>query len=265
MSFIGQELYWSPELGPLERWYCRILGAPIIGLRIRLRRLNNHLPTKVTHILDAGCGRGIISRYLATKYPHATVDAVDGDMELQKLNAFIADKLRLKNCHFIAANLLDYLEDQRYDLIVSIDNLEHIADDKKVLDNFYRSLQDDGMAYIHVPHYYRRWPVFRWTVNFDVPGHVRPGYHLPELTERVRRAGFHIDKQGYSYGFLENLSNNISYAITNAQERNKILYALCFPVLNMLAWLGKGSQPAMGAGVWLLARKIEKQAHSPRP
>ncbi len=255
MKTIGHELYWSPGLGLLERWYCRILGVPIIGLRIRLRRLKNHLPMNAARILDAGCGRGIISRYLAKRYPQATMDAVDGDTELQKINTRIADKIGLKNCRFITANLLEYHDDQHYDLIVSIDNLEHITDDQKVLENFYRSLQDDGLAYIHVPHYYRRWPVFHWKVNFGVPGHVRPGYHLAELTERVRRAGFRIEKQGFSYGFLENLSNNISYAITNAQERNKIIYALCFPILNMLAWLGSWSQPSMGAGIWLVARK----------
>jgi len=239
----------------LEKWYCRILGVPIIGLRIRLRQLKAHLPTKANRILDAGCGRGVISRYLAKKYPQSTVDAVDGEKELQTINSIIAEKIGLKNCHFITANLLDYHAEQHYDLIVSIDNLEHIADDQKVLRNFYQSLQKDGLVYIHVPHYYRRWPVFRWSVNFDVPGHVRPGYHLAELTERMRWAGFHIEKQGFSYGFLENLSNNASYVITNAEERNKIIYALCFPFLNMVAWFGGWSKPGMGAGIWLLARK----------
>ena len=45
-------------------------------------------------------------------------------------------------------------------------------------------------------------------MNFDVPGHVRPGYHLAQLVERVKQAGFTVADKGFSYGFLENLANN---------------------------------------------------------
>jgi SAM-dependent methyltransferase len=148
-------------------------------------------------------------------------------------------------------------------LIVSVDNLEHIVNDVFVLENFHASLKPGGTLVVHVPHYYRRWPVFRLTRNFNVPGHVRTGYHLPELTERVRRAGFHVQRSGFSYGWLENLMNNLSYTITGARERNRMLYAVLFPLLNLIAWFGQWGWPRIGAGVWLIAEKTVRSEPVP--
>jgi SAM-dependent methyltransferase len=255
MGLPGSELYWDSSLGFFERWYCRFLGVPIIGLRIRLRWLERLLPPDATRILDAGCGRGVISRMLARRYGNAEVDAVDLDAKSQERNRQISARMQLSNCHFLLADLTRLDADDRYDLVVSVDNLEHIEDDLAVLRCFNRALGVGGVLVVHVPHYYRRWPVFKWLRNFDVPGHVRPGYHLPEIVERVRLAGFTVERVGFSYGFLENLANNLGYVITAAEEKHKLLYAALFPVLNSLAWLGHRGNPAMGAGAWVVARK----------
>lgn len=251
----GYELYWDPSLGRLERWYCRLLGVPIIGLRIRLRWLQRRLPPTVSRVLDGGCGRGVITRQLARHYPQGIIDAIDQDQQGQKINQEIAKACHIGNCRFLVGDLTTLDSNGEYDLIVSVDNLEHIENDLDVLRHFYRAMQPGGTLVVHVPHYYRRWLLFKWSRNFDVPGHVRPGYHLPELTERVRKSGFTIERAGFSYGFLENLANNLSYAISAAEQKNQALYALLFPILNLVAWLGQWGNPSMGAGVWCVARR----------
>lgn len=256
LGFPGQELYWDPSLGRVERWYCRLLGAPIVGLRIRLRWLHRLLPPDATSVLDGGCGRGVITRQLARRYPRARIDAIDQDEQGQQINQNIAQACHISHCRFLVGDLAALDSDSQYDLIVSVDNLEHIENDLDVLRRFYRAMKPDGILVIHVPHYYRRWPLFKWSRNFDVPGHVRLGYHLPELTERVRRAGFTIERAGFSYGFLENLANNLSYAISAAEQKNRLLYALLFPVLNLVAWLGQWENPRMGAGLWCVAHRL---------
>lgn len=255
MAFPGSELYWDEALSLPERWYCRVLGAPIIGLRIRWRHLSRLLPESANVVLDAGCGRGVISRLLAKRYPCGRIDAIDQNAAGQVINAEIARRSGLSNCNFLEGDLTKLDANTKYDLIISVDNLEHIEDDGNVLRRFYQALKEGGTLVVHVPHYYRRWPVFKWVRNFDVPGHVRPGYHLPELAERARNAGFTVSSSGFSYGILENLANNLSYAITAAEEKNRLLYAALFPLLNLLAWLGRGATTSMGAGVWLIARK----------
>ncbi len=265
MGFPGTEFFHDRKLGLFARLYCAALGIPIVGLRIRLRRVKQLLPGQANHILDAGCGRGVIARTLATRYPGAHVDAVDMDEGAQHTNKLLAEKMGLGNIEFKVADVTQYQAADTYDLIVSVDNLEHVKDDHAVIRRFHASMKTGGVLVIHVPHYYRRWPLFKWTQNFDVPGHVRPGYHLPELIERVRTAGFTVQRHGFSFGFLENLINNLSYAITGAREERKILYALLFPILNVLAWLGQWSRPAMGAGAWVVASRDQTSAAPEEP
>lgn len=255
MNLPGYELYSDPSLGRMERWYCRLLGVPIVGLRIRLRWLRRLLPPAADRVLDGGCGRGVITRQLGWRYPQAIIDAIDQDQQGQQINQNIAQACHISHCRFLVGDLTTLDSDGEYDLIVSVDNLEHIENDLDVLRRFHRAIKPDGTLIVHAPHYYRRWPVFKWNRNFEVPGHVRPGYHLPELTERVRKAGFTIERAGFSYGFLENLANNLSYAISAAEQKHRMLYALLFPVLNLVAWLGQWGKPGMGAGVWCVAHR----------
>lgn len=264
MPLPGSEFYRHSSLGILERWYCRLFGIPIVGLRIRVRILSELLPANANRILDAGCGRGVISRILARRYREASVDAVDENAAAQEVNRKLAEAMQLKNCHFITDDLLNLSNKNYYDLIVSVDNLEHVQDDATLLKAFHNAMLPAGQLVLHVPHYYRRWPVFKWQKNFDVPGHVRPGYHLPEINERVRRAGFDILRTGFSYNFFENLVNNLSYAITGAQEKNKIVYAILFPLLNFIAWAAHWKMPHMGAGVWVIARKQAGGTDAPK-
>lgn len=255
MGIPGSELFFDSRIDFLGRLYCRLLGVPIVGLRIRVRRLQKILPDSATCVLDAGCGRGVITRFLSDRFPNSAIDAVDADANAQKANREISRKAGYNNCNFIDGDLTDYCNPGQYDLIVSVDNLEHVQDDQIVLQNFFQSMQTSGLLVVHVPHYYRRWPVLAWKQNFDVPGHVRPGYHIAELVERVERAGFVVANKGFSFGFLENLSNNIGYRISGAEEKNRIIYALLFPILNFFSWIGSFSKPSFGAGVWVVARK----------
>ncbi|QDX80067.1 hypothetical protein B9N43_01630 [Denitratisoma sp. DHT3] len=256
----GQELFWDKSLSLSERLYCHLLGIPIVGLRIRLRRIKKLLPQTAANILDAGCGRGIFARFLAAKFPMANVTGVDSDTALQERNRNIARAIDIESrCDFVVADLTRYQPGRKFDLILSVDNLEHIEDDIEVIHKLASMLAEGGTMIVHVPHYYRRWPVFRWTENFDVPGHVRPGYHLAEIRSRIEDTGLTIQAAGYSYGLLENLSNNISYAVTGAEERNKYLYALLFPLLNLIAWFGQWSRPDFGAGIWIRAYQGTQQ------
>ena len=68
-------------------------------------------------------------------------------------------------------------------------------------------------------------------------------------------AGFEIREIRYTYGWLETVTNNISYWITRAEMKNKMLYALVFPLLNLLSYLGRNSRPTKGAGVLAVATR----------
>ena len=257
---LGAELKHHPRLGRAERAYIAPFGAPVNGLRNRLRRLRPLLAERdgshrYERILDAGCGPGVFSYTLARIHPEAEIVGLDIDADKIGLNREIARRSGLKNCRFVEGDVTRLPEESAYDLAVSVDNLEHIEDDLLALENLHRTLKPGGRLVVHVPGYFRRWFLFRKKVNFYVPTHVRPGYLREQIVSRIERAGFKVEEAFYTYGWLETISNNISYAITGAEKKRKALYALVFPFLLLLSWLGRNARPRWGAGVAVVARK----------
>ncbi|MEE2710374.1 MAG: class I SAM-dependent methyltransferase [Gemmatimonadota bacterium] len=255
---LGTELTYSDQFSSLECLYIKIFGVPINGLRIRARRILPLTTDKYINVLDAGCGSGVFTFEMAKRLSKSMITGVDIEQELLDRNTEIARKIRLDNCRFEHLDLTNMDEKDRFDLILSVDNLEHIEDDDNVLRRFYQSLTTDGELIIHVPGYERRWYFFGWAVNFHVEGHCRPGYTLEQLQVKLHNAGFKVREIRYTYGWLETITNNISYWITRAEMENKMLYALVFPLLNFLSYFGRNSRPAKGAGVLAIACKQEQ-------
>ncbi|MDQ1457061.1 MAG: hypothetical protein QOH28_2681 [Actinomycetota bacterium] len=259
-GFAGCELSLDESRSRFERLYARVLGAPANGLRIRLRRVLPATEGSYADILDAGCGQGVFSMELAKAHPEARVVGIDMDPVLVERANAIAQRAGLTNCRFEVGDVtkLDY--DAAFDLVVSVDNLEHVDDDVTALRGLMRALRPGGRAVVHVPGYERRWLVFGRRVNFDVPGHVRPGYRTNELVERLTGAGFDISSCQSTYGTIETFTNNISYLITGADRKRKGLYAVVFPFLLAVSWLGRSSRPQWGAGVLATAHRPRQLA-----
>lgn len=251
----GKILALDPGLTRLERFYIKMFGAPINGLRIRLRRIIPAIPKNPGKVLDAGCGRGAFSFTLAQLFPQAEIVGVDMDSQQLSTNEKIAEYARLENVDFQEADVTKLPFNNEFDTVLSVDNLEHVEDDEVAIGALLKSLKKGGTLVVHVPAYERRWFFFKFQTNFDVPGHFRPGYRKNDIENKLLKFGVTITKSQYTYGFAENLSNNISYAITKAEAKNKVLYALCFPLINFLAWMGRNGIPVKGAGILIVANK----------
>jgi 2-polyprenyl-3-methyl-5-hydroxy-6-metoxy-1,4-benzoquinol methylase len=252
---LGSEIALSKNTPRLQRIYIRIFGVPINGLRIRARRILPLITVKYKSIMDAGCGPGVFTFELARRLPHTKVTGIDILDDLLENDKLIAQKLGLQNCFFEHQDITVMDVKDKYDLVLSVDNLEHIENDLLALQKFHEALIPGGELLIHVPGLYRHRTFFGWRENFFVEGHFRPGYTLEQITEKIKSAGFNIADAYYTYGWIETVTNNISFAITKAEMYNKELYALVFPFLNVLSWFGKNSRPKKGAGVLVRAIK----------
>ncbi len=254
-GFPGCELSLDPSRSRFERLYTRVLGAPANGLRIRLRRV---LPVTKGHfgnILDAGCGSGVFSLELAKQHPEAKVLGVELEAELVERANEVARRAGLANCRFEQGDVTKLEYENAFDLVLSVDNFEHVEDDISAMRALLEALRPGGRLVAHVPGYERRWLLFGRRVNFDVPGHVRPGYRAGELVEKLSRAGYEVSSYQHTYGPLETLTNNVSYLISGADRRNKALYAVAFPILLAVSYFGQFSRPSWGAGVLVVARR----------
>jgi SAM-dependent methyltransferase len=254
-GFPGRELSLDESRSRFERMYASLLGAPANGLRIRLRRVLPATRGSYQAILDAGCGAGVFSFELAKQHPEARVTAVELEPELVDRANAIARRAGLGNVHFEQGDVTKLDFENAFDLVVSVDNFEHVEDDIAAMRTLLRALRPGGRLVAHTPGYERRWLLLRRRVNFDVPGHVRPGYHADQLVAKLTEAGFEVTGHQYTYGPLETFTNNISYLITGADQQRKMVYAAVFPLLLALSWFGQFSRPRWGAGVLAVARR----------
>jgi len=179
--------YVCLDLFILRQWY----------IKSAIRRYLNGKGELVFY--DAGAGFCQYSDFVLCKYKKSKVVAVD--LKADYLTAYYSslsekDKRRFS---FLEGDLTKYkLKEQKADCVIAIDILEHIGDDVSVLKNFYSSMHESGYLIISTPS------------NFDdsaafTEEHVRAGYSMDELREKVTLAGFEIVESKYSYGLFGRL------------------------------------------------------------
>lgn len=102
-------------------------------------------PANVKSILDVGCGIGGTSRYLAKKFPDATVTGIsisDAQIaratQLAKVQGVPNAKFELKD-----ALKMDY-PDNSFDLVWAIESGEHMPDKKRYVEEMARVLKPGG-------------------------------------------------------------------------------------------------------------------------
>ena len=117
---IGREQRYHPDYSLFEKAYISLFGVPIVGLRIRARKILSLLPENIhpSKILDAGSGPGVITFMLAKNFPRAAVTGIDmAKKEIAACEA-IADKAGVHNVRFCIANINHLTWKDHFDLIV---------------------------------------------------------------------------------------------------------------------------------------------------
>jgi len=130
------------------------------------------------HILEVGCGTG---SNIAMLQRFGPVDAIEPD---DYARAFAANRTGIQ---IKGGYLPDVpLEDGRYDLIVLLDVLEHIPDDKGALIALKPKLAPGGRLMLAVPAMPSLWS------GHDVAHHHQRRYTVRTLEAVVRAAGFRV-------------------------------------------------------------------------
>ena len=140
----------------LKKLYILIFGIPVIGFQIRSiyfkKILNTHLFNKnLKKMLDAGSGIGAYTFLLGKTFSEAKVTGVDIDRQKLRSCQTLTKELKIKNLRFIYSDITKIHGKNAYDLVITIDVLEHIIHYELVLKNLYRLLRSNGYLYIHVP------------------------------------------------------------------------------------------------------------------
>lgn len=176
-----------------------------IGNEIRTRWLRRYLYPLMqrgpVRVLDAGCGAGQHTVELAARFPQAQILGLDNRPEAITFARDLVKRRGLKNVHFDTADLTQPLATGDYDIVYSVDVIEHIAADEAMLAVLAQALRPGGSLLVHTPLTPQRHFLRRFDLDQNVNElHVREGYERGELEAKAAAAGFQDSQTVYTHG-----------------------------------------------------------------
>lgn len=222
-------------------------------------------------ILDAGSGFGQYEYYLAKKHKDWNLKAIDvKEEQIEDCNNFF-QKIGFDNVDFVVGDLTKLNEPDTYDMVLCVDVMEHIEEDELVLRNYCNSMKKGGILLISTPsdqggsdvhHHDHDDYVNDGTLSF-VDEHVRDGYGIDELSDKMKSAGFTKTDVRYQYGKPGKLGWKLSmkYPIIMLNKSYiffiilPFYYLLTFPFVLILNWMDLSGNHKTGTGLLAKAWK----------
>ena len=253
-AFTRKLFYFLLDVLLLRSWHIR--------RALKSYRLSNQTK-KQLHVLDAGSGLGQYSWRMARKNPSWKITAVDiKEDEIASCRAFFKQQ-KVNNVDFLTANLTNYKKPDTYDLVLSVDVMEHIENDMQVFKNFNTSLKEGGVLLISTPSDLGGSDVKEEGDSSFIEEHVRDGYAAEEIKNKLSDAGFQKVATSYTYGKPGSLAWRISMkypVLMLGRARVLILflplyYLLVMPFVLVLNYLDLINNHKKGTGLLVKAWK----------
>jgi SAM-dependent methyltransferase len=141
-------------------------------------------------VLDIGCGTGF---NLEEVRAFGVRDAVGLDLSAKALS-FCRERGLSRLVRGDAAQ--PPFGDQTFDIVLALDLIEHVEDDRSALGGLCRVLKPGGRLIVFTPAFQ-----FLWSAQDRVSHHFRR-YTAPELKSKLLDAGYTIDKLSYANTLL---------------------------------------------------------------
>ena len=172
-------------------------------------------------------------------------------------------KIHVENVKFKTEDLLSINHENKFDLILCVDVMEHIQDDIKVFSNFYRALKKDGFLLINTPSVFGGSDVHSDDDESFIGEHARVGYSQEELENKLHPLGFKTYKCQYTYGFWGDkawrLGIKYPMVLLNISKIFfmvlPIYYLVTFPLTYLMMLLDFNSNNKVGSGINFIAKK----------
>ena len=110
----------------------------------------------------------------------------------------------------IEADLVQFRQPDTFNLILCVDVMEHIEEDTVVFNNFFASLLPGGKLIISTPSDQGGSDVHGENEESFIGEHVRDGYSIKDITEKLSSAGFSYINVLYTYGIPGSIAWRLS-------------------------------------------------------
>ncbi|MCC6600276.1 MAG: methyltransferase domain-containing protein [Crocinitomicaceae bacterium] len=259
---LGKVFNRSPYLRILFYHLLDLLLLRTYHIKRELRKWKQTAPRQA-HILDAGSGFGQYSYFMSKfsdKYCILGVD-VKAD-QVGECNEFF-QAIGRQNVVFRVEDITKFRKENCFDLILCVDVMEHIEDDVEVLRNYQASLKSGGVLLISTPSDQGGSDVTEEGETSFIEEHVRDGYGIQEIKDKIRQAGFNKVKVHFSYGVPGRISWRLSMKypmkMLNISQIFFIVlpfyYLLVMPISLILNFIDSRTAHSSGTGLIVLAWK----------
>jgi len=252
MPVFGKSFLFAEQHNFFSRLGFQLYGYPFVGGWLRsvyFRKAISDL--KPSRILDAGCGAGEYSFYLAEKFPELQAEACDLFAEAVKKNRETQKKMNLSSIEFFQADIRKQLSRNQYDLIFSIDVLQGIREKEKVFKAFNLALKKGGHLFLHIPFQNTKITVSKKGLPIDVG--IKSTVSEGELLQAIKNAGFSIIESRKTFGFFGATAWKSDNFLM--QKKAGIMRAAALPFLKFFAYFDTLAENREGKSLMVLARK----------
>lgn len=254
---LGKVFNRTPLLRKLFYHLLNLLLLRSWHIRKELRKLRHTIPANPS-ILDAGSGFGQYDYTMARMFTGCRITAIDVKQEqIEDCNHFFRRIGLDDRVSFIFGDLTEFSQPDTFDLALSVDVMEHIEDDVSVFRNIASSLKKGGILLISTPSDKGGSDVHDEDDESFIDEHVRDGYAITDIEEKLKKAGFTSIESRYSYGktgsFAWRLSMKWPIIMVNKSKLFFILlpfyYMLTYPVSFILNFLDTKTTQPSGTGL----------------
>ena len=261
--FLGNIFNKTPFLRILFYKLLDLLLLRAWHIKKEIRKVKNQVPANA-HVLDAGSGFGQYVHFLSRVSPSWNIKGVDVKTEqIEDCNRFFTKIGLSQRIKFEEADLTKFGEKEKYHIILSVDVMEHILEDVLVFKNFNQALVPGGMLFISTPSDQGGSDVHDDDDSSFIEEHVRDGYNMQEIKDKLTSAGFSKVDASYSYGWPGKISWRLSmkYPIKLANVSKLFLivlpfyYIIAYPFAFILNYLDISLKFRTGTGLIVKATK----------
>lgn len=247
-------------LALIKRIFYQFFPSAHASAYIRSLYFRNFLKNfSFSEALDAGCGPGLFTFYLAKRFPESHICGCN--ISREEIEECKKEKLarNITNVSFLQLNLLTLRDKEKYDFIFSIDVLEHIRGNRKVIENLYNALRNNGTFYLAMPYEPDHKFIFSKNrhiqdyINWAKIEHAGDQYSLEELSNLLEETGFKITTKKHTFGFFGKLAWELDMMTEDCISVKHIIQPLIFTLgyLDTISKNGAGSY-----GICVIGEKI---------